>query len=129
MVNCIDCIFFSTFDEFGNGACRYFEKNFGPDFTCGHGKVDNRTLIPYEKHLGHGSVLSEETMKDIYLYSSIHDEWQKYNDNSGEFKDSVYYTYNPKIVLDLMNAGYARFERLEENYEEVKYFFILRRNY
>jgi len=86
-----------------------------------------KELKPFEPSLGNGYLID---MNELYNYSAVHDEWQKYPDNSGEYKDVVYYTYNAHKLLELINLNYARLESIATQEDlNAQYFFIMRRKY
>ena len=88
-------------------------------------------LKPHELHLGHGNVID---MSDVYNHRSLDDGWQMREDNSGEYRDTLYYSYDAHRVLVLIGEGYAELFEIESfcdnnSLESFKYFFRMRRNY
>ena len=83
-------------------------------------------LRPFEPSLGNGYLIE---MDNIYFYNSIHDEWQSYSDNSGEYKDVIYYSYNAHKVLELIDKNFATLKSIDQKDFDVRYFFIMRRKY
>ncbi len=79
-------------------------------------------LKPYELHLGHGDVID---LEDVYFYGVVHEEWQMYPDNSGEYKDCKLYTYSIEKVIKLISDGYA----ILSSVEDERYNLIMRRHY
>ena len=91
-------------------------------------KIKNtpRDLKPHELHLGHGDVID---MEGIYNHHALDDGWQKRDDNSGEYRDTIYYSYDAERVLDLIAKGYAELDSIESTAEKTAYYFRMRRNY
>ena len=83
-------------------------------------------LKPYQLHLGHTPLID---MTDLYDCGTIHSEWQKYTDNSGEYKDDIYYSFDAHHTLELIDAGYAILKEIVTREFEVEYHIIMRRNY
>ena len=83
-------------------------------------------LKPFESSLGNGYLID---MEGLYNYSAVHETWQKYSDNSGEYKDVIYYTYNAHRLLELINLNFAILESIDQKDFDVRYFFIMRRKY
>jgi len=69
-------------------------------------------------------------MSDSYNHHSLDDGWQMRNDHSGEYRDTIYYCYDAKKVLELINQGYAELDSIEPSAaEKTAYYFRMRRNY
>jgi len=91
-------------------------------------------IQPYELHLGHGTVID---LTGVYNYGAVHDEWQKYANNSGEYKDIKLYTYDGEKALELISGKFAILESREKinDYREngkfikFRYNLIMRRHY
>lgn len=86
----------------------------------------DKTLKPFQLHLGHEYVID---MEELYNHGAIHQEWQNYPDNSGEYKDILYYSFDAHHTLELIEAGYAILKKIVTKDFEVEYHIIMRRNY
>ena len=88
----------------------------------------------FQLHLGHPEVID---MKQLYCFGALHDNWQMKEDNSGEYKDDIYYTYSAEKALHLINDKYAELHSIDKvevvehlnNTTEERYFLRMRRGY
>lgn len=85
-----------------------------------------KELKPHELHLGHGSIID---MSNIYNHHELDDDWQHRDDGSGEYRDTIYYSYDAERVLTLIGQDYAELSEINTDGDETKYFFRMRRNY
>ena len=83
-------------------------------------------LKPYQLHLGDNPIID---MSELYLQGTIHPEWQKYSDNSGEYKDDIFCSFDAHHTLELIEAKYAVLKKIVTKDFEVEYHIIMRRNY
>ena len=95
-------------------------------------KIKNtpKDLKVHEHHLGHGNIID---MEGIYNHHSLDDGWQMRDDNSGEYRDTIYYSHDAERVLQLIAEGYAELDSIEQDAsdasEKAAYYFRMRRNY
>jgi len=112
-------------------ACDHAENQYELEKTV-HEIIDGvrselKDLKPHEYHLGHGDIID---MKGIYNHHSLDDGWQMRSDNSGEYRDTIYYSYDAARVLELISLGYAELDSIEPSAAEKEaYYFRMRRNY
>ena len=67
-------------------------------------EFNDKTLKAYQLHLGGEHVIDTS---ELFFEDSLHEDWKKYADNSGEYKDELWYSYNTQRVIELIRDGYA----------------------
>lgn len=87
----------------------------------------SKMLKFYENPLGYNRIDQD----DIYYYKQLDDGWQMADDNSYEYRDAVFYTYNQQKLLELIYENYAdpTIKEMDKVEKKIKYFFRMRKKY
>ena len=88
--------------------------------------IPKKFLKPFEIHLGQGPVID---MNELYYYSPIDESWIMYSDNSGEYKDVEYFSFDAHHVLELIVSGYAEIISIDIKESKPKYHIRMRKHY